>query len=85
MPRSSRSPIRPGPVGKGQGGKKRSLQVPMTVNEFCRNTSGVNGGGDFDREMLEDIYHSIRSEEIVMPAEQTGLVRDNYEWKVHFS
>lgn len=23
-----------------------------------------------------------RNEEIVMPAEQTGLVRENYEWKV---
>lgn len=32
--------------------------------------------------MLEDIYLSICNEEIVMPAEQTGLVKDNYLWKM---
>ena len=31
--------------------------------------------------MLDEIYHAIRSEEIVMPAEQTGLVKENYLWK----
>ena len=56
--------------------------IPMTNEEFKRNVSKVNGGSDFDQQMLEDIYHSIRSEEIVMPAEQTGLVKENYLWKV---
>ena len=27
-------------------------------------------------------YNSFRQDEIVMPAEQTGLVKDNYMWKV---
>ncbi|XP_067141452.1 Golgi-specific brefeldin A-resistance guanine nucleotide exchange factor 1 [Centruroides vittatus] len=55
---------------------------PMTVEEFKKNLKGVNGGQDFDEEMLEEIYVSIRNEEIVMPAEQSGLVRENYLWKV---
>lgn len=55
---------------------------PMTADEFKRNLKKVNGGKDFEEEMLDEIYSSIRSCEIVMPAEQTGLVRENYLWKV---
>lgn len=55
---------------------------PMTADEFKRNLKKVNGGADFDQEMLDEIYTSIKGEEIVMPAEQTGLVKDNYLWKV---
>ncbi|GLH14697.1 Golgi-specific brefeldin A-resistance guanine nucleotide exchange factor 1 [Gryllus bimaculatus] len=55
---------------------------PMTIEEFKKNLKNVNGGQDFDQDMLDDIYHSIKNEEIVMPAEQTGLVRENYLWKV---
>ncbi len=32
--------------------------------------------------MLEKVYMSIKNEEIVMPAEQVGLVKENYLWKV---
>ncbi|GAB1600980.1 Golgi-specific brefeldin A-resistance guanine nucleotide exchange factor 1-like [Argonauta hians] len=60
--------------------KKQS--TPMTIDEFKRNLSRTNGGNDFDEDMLEDIYNSIRNEEIVMPAEHTGLVKENYLWKV---
>uniref|UniRef100_A0A182JBH8 Uncharacterized protein n=1 Tax=Anopheles atroparvus TaxID=41427 RepID=A0A182JBH8_ANOAO len=60
----------------------KRLNVPMTVDDFLRNLRGLNGNSDFDQEMLTKIYHSIRNEEIVMPAEQTGLVRENYLWKV---
>lgn len=56
--------------------------IPMTPEEFKRNLSGVNNKQDFDPAMLEEIYQAIRSEEIVMPAEQTGIVKDNYLWKV---
>ncbi|KAF7390728.1 hypothetical protein HZH66_009208 [Vespula vulgaris] len=55
---------------------------PMTADEFKRNLKKVNGGADFDQDMLDEIYSSIKGEEIVMPAEQTGLVKDNYLWKV---
>lgn len=56
--------------------------IPMTLEEFKKNLKNVNGGQDFDHDMLDDIYHSIKNEEIVMPAEQTGIVRENYLWKV---
>ncbi|XP_014484038.1 PREDICTED: Golgi-specific brefeldin A-resistance guanine nucleotide exchange factor 1 [Dinoponera quadriceps] len=55
---------------------------PMTADEFKRNLKKVNGDADFDQDMLDEIYTSIKGEEIVMPAEQTGLVKDNYLWKV---
>ncbi|XP_072748156.1 Golgi-specific brefeldin A-resistance guanine nucleotide exchange factor 1 [Anoplolepis gracilipes] len=55
---------------------------PMTADEFKRNLKKVNGDADFDQDMLDDIYTSIKGEEIVMPAEQTGLVKENYLWKV---
>lgn len=55
---------------------------PMTVEQFKRNLSKVNKGQDFEASMLEEVYTAIRNEEIVMPAEQIGVVKDNYLWKV---
>ncbi|KHN78013.1 Golgi-specific brefeldin A-resistance guanine nucleotide exchange factor 1 [Toxocara canis] len=60
----------------------RRNQQPMQVECFKRNLSGTNGGQDFDSDMLEQMFHAIRTEEIVMPAEQVGLVKENYLWKV---
>ncbi|KAM4031172.1 Golgi-specific brefeldin A-resistance guanine nucleotide exchange factor 1 isoform 10-T11 [Anomaloglossus baeobatrachus] len=60
----------------------RKQNVPMTLEEFRKNLKGVNGGKDFDQDMLEDIYHAIKNDEIVMPEEQTGLVKENYMWSV---
>ncbi|CAJ0942083.1 unnamed protein product, partial [Mesorhabditis belari] len=60
----------------------RRNQPPMTVDCFKRNLSGTNGKADFDSQMLEDIYAAIKTDEIVMPAEQTGIVKENYMWKV---
>ena len=54
---------------------------PMTAEQFKRNLRGTNGDKDHDQDMLEEIYHAIRHDEIVMPAEQTGLVKENYLWK----
>lgn len=56
--------------------------VPMTPTAFKKNLKGVNGGNDFEEEMLDEIYTTIKNEEIVMPAEHTGLVRENYLWKI---
>ena len=42
----------------------------------------MNGGSDFDQDMLEEMFNAIREAEIVMPSEQTGLVKENYNWKV---
>nr|XP_020646816.1 Golgi-specific brefeldin A-resistance guanine nucleotide exchange factor 1 isoform X1 [Pogona vitticeps] len=60
----------------------RKQNVPMTLEEFRKNLKGVNGGKDFEQDMLEDMYHAIKNEEIVMPDEQTGLVKENYVWSV---
>ncbi|CAL4066490.1 unnamed protein product [Meganyctiphanes norvegica] len=63
-----------------QNAKKQN--VPMTVDQFRKNVRGVNDGKDFDQDMLEEIYNAICSDEIVMPAEQIGLVKENYMWKM---
>ncbi|XP_035213232.1 Golgi-specific brefeldin A-resistance guanine nucleotide exchange factor 1-like isoform X2 [Stegodyphus dumicola] len=60
----------------------KKQNIPMTIDDFKKNLKGVNGGNDFDENLLEEIYASIKNEEIVMPAEQTGIVRENYLWKV---
>ncbi|MEQ2161794.1 hypothetical protein GOODEAATRI_013186, partial [Goodea atripinnis] len=60
----------------------RKQNIPMTVEQFKKNLKGVNGSKDFDQDMLEDMYNAIKSEEIVMPDEQTGLVKENYVWSV---
>ncbi|XP_031779125.1 Golgi-specific brefeldin A-resistance guanine nucleotide exchange factor 1 isoform X2 [Nasonia vitripennis] len=54
---------------------------PMTAEEFKKNLKKINGGADFDQDMLDEIYVAIKSEEIIMPAEQTGLIKENYLWK----
>ncbi|XP_071808203.1 Golgi-specific brefeldin A-resistance guanine nucleotide exchange factor 1-like isoform X2 [Asterias amurensis] len=60
----------------------KKQNIPMNVDQFKRNLSKVNGDADFEAAMLEEIFTAIKSEEIVMPAEQTGLVRENYLWRV---
>lgn len=60
----------------------KRMNIPMTAEDFCKNLRGLNGNKDFDQDMLLEIYNAIKNEEIVMPAEQTGLVRENYLWKV---
>ncbi|XP_009275975.1 PREDICTED: Golgi-specific brefeldin A-resistance guanine nucleotide exchange factor 1 isoform X2 [Aptenodytes forsteri] len=60
----------------------RKQNVPMTLEEFRKNLKGVNGGKDFEQDILEDMYHAIKNDEIVMPEEQTGLVKENYIWNV---
>ncbi|GAB0087888.1 Golgi-specific brefeldin A-resistance guanine nucleotide exchange factor 1 [Sergentomyia squamirostris] len=60
----------------------KRLNIPMTVEDFLKNLRGLNGSSDFDQDMLISVYNAIKGEEIVMPAEQTGIVRENYLWKV---
>ncbi|KAI6197555.1 SEC7 domain-containing protein [Aphelenchoides besseyi] len=60
----------------------RRNQPPMTLEAFRKNVSGTNHGGDFDPDMLQEVYDSIKSNEIVMPAEQSGAIRENYLWKI---
>ncbi|KAK3554184.1 hypothetical protein QTP70_020078 [Hemibagrus guttatus] len=60
----------------------RKQNIPMTLEQFKKNLKEMNGGKDFDQDMLEDIYNAIKNEEIVMPDEQKGLVKENYMWSV---
>ncbi|KAJ3610286.1 hypothetical protein NHX12_022379 [Muraenolepis orangiensis] len=60
----------------------RKQNIPMTPEQFKKNLKGVNGNKDFDQDMLEDIYNAIKTDEIVMPDEQSGLVKENYVWSV---
>ncbi|GFR62155.1 Golgi-specific brefeldin A-resistance guanine nucleotide exchange factor 1 [Elysia marginata] len=60
----------------------KKQNIPMTADEFKQNLRKVNGGENFDQDMLQEIFLAIRNEEIVMPAEHTGLVRENYMWKI---
>lgn len=57
-------------------------QKPMTCEEFKKNLRKANGSGDFKASMVEEVYHAIRNEEIVMPSERTGKIKENYDWKV---
>jgi brefeldin A-resistance guanine nucleotide exchange factor 1 len=63
-----------------QNVKKQS--TPMSVDEFKKNVSKCNGGGNFEDKLLEEIYQGIKSDQIVMPSEHTGALRDNYLWRM---
>uniref|UniRef100_A0AAY4EUE8 Golgi-specific brefeldin A-resistance guanine nucleotide exchange factor 1 n=1 Tax=Denticeps clupeoides TaxID=299321 RepID=A0AAY4EUE8_9TELE len=60
----------------------RKQNIPMTVEQFKKNLKGMNGSKEFDQDMLEDIYNAIKNEEIVMPDEQIGMVKENYVWSL---
>ncbi|KAL7676702.1 hypothetical protein ACOME3_002949 [Neoechinorhynchus agilis] len=63
--------------------------TPMDVEQFKQNLKGMNTASgevstneDFDSRMLEEIYHGIKNQEIVMPSERQGQIREDYHWKV---
>ncbi|RWS07642.1 golgi-specific brefeldin A-resistance guanine nucleotide exchange factor 1-like isoform X2 [Dinothrombium tinctorium] len=59
----------------------RRQTTPMTLEEFVANLRQVNNGKDFDPKMLKEIYFAIKNNEIIMPAEQHGIIRERYLWK----
>ena len=52
----------------------------MTLTDFTKNLRGVNGGGDFAPDYLEDIYKSIRTNEIILPDEHNNKQAFDYAW-----
>lgn len=56
-------------------------QNRMTVTDFSRNLRGVNGGKDFAPEYLQDIYDTIRTNEIILPDEHDNKHAFEYAWK----
>lgn len=58
------------------GGQKR-----MVFNDFAKNLRGVNGGKDFAPEYLQEIYNSIKTNEIILPDEHNNRQAFNYAWE----
>ena len=56
-------------------------QSRMTCTDFARNLRGVNGGGDFAPEFLQEIYNSIKENEIILPDEHDNKHAFDYAWK----
>ena len=53
----------------------------MTFEAFAKNLRGVNGGNDFEKTYLEEIYNSIRTNEIILPDEHDNKHAFDYAWK----
>ena len=53
----------------------------MTYNDFARNLRGVNGGEDFAPEYLQEIYDSIKGNEIILPDEHNNKQAFDYAWE----
>ena len=56
-------------------------QNRMSNTDFARNLRGVNGGGDFAPEFLDDIYNNIKENEIILPDEHDNKHAFDYAWK----
>ncbi|GLB35139.1 putative guanine nucleotide exchange [Lyophyllum shimeji] len=57
------------------------IRKRMTFEDYQKNLRGVNDGGSFTPEFLQNIYDSIRKREIIMPEEHTGQLGFEYAWK----
>lgn len=53
----------------------------MTFDDFTRNLRGQNDGKDFSRQFLQDIFDSIKSNEIILPDEHDNKHAFDYAWR----
>ena len=53
----------------------------MTYADFARNLGGVNGGKDFAPEYLQEIFDSIKTNEIILPDEHHNKQAFDYAWE----
>lgn len=53
----------------------------MTIVAFSRNLRGQNGGQDFAPEYLQDIFDTIKANEIILPDEHDNKHAFDYAWK----
>jgi golgi-specific brefeldin A-resistance guanine nucleotide exchange factor 1 len=53
----------------------------MTYVDFSRNLRGVNGGKDFDPDYLQNIYDSIKQNEIILPDEHENKHAFDFAWR----
>jgi brefeldin A-resistance guanine nucleotide exchange factor 1 len=56
-------------------------QKRMASTDFARNLRGTNGNKDFDPEFLQEIFDSIRTNEIVLPEERDDQRSFDHAWK----
>lgn len=56
-------------------------QKRMTYADFAKNLRGVNGGQDFVPEYLQEIYNSIKTNEIILPDEHNNKQAFDYAWE----
>lgn len=56
-------------------------QNRMSYEQFARNLRGVNDGADFSGEYLQNIFDSIKSNEIILPEEHDNKLAFDYAWK----
>jgi brefeldin A-resistance guanine nucleotide exchange factor 1 len=56
-------------------------QLRMSYTDFARNLRGVNDGKDFPAQYLQDIYDSIKANEIILPDEHDNKHAFDYAWK----
>ncbi|KAJ5279431.1 hypothetical protein N7478_004803 [Penicillium angulare] len=56
-------------------------QDRMSLLAFSRNLRGVNAGGDFTEQFLQEIYDSIKENEIILPDEHENKHAFDYAWK----
>lgn len=53
----------------------------MSYEDFARNLRGQNGGEDFSPQYLQDIFDSIRTNEIILPDEHDNQHAFDYAWR----
>ncbi|PKY03615.1 guanine nucleotide exchange factor [Aspergillus campestris IBT 28561] len=56
-------------------------QNRMSCADFSRNLRGVNAGQDFAPEFLQEIYDSIRHDEIILPDEHDNQHAFDFAWR----
>ncbi|THC97888.1 hypothetical protein EYZ11_002639 [Aspergillus tanneri] len=56
-------------------------QNRMSCNDFSRNLRGVNAGQDFAPEFLQEIYDSIKQNEIILPDEHDNKHAFDFAWR----
>jgi golgi-specific brefeldin A-resistance guanine nucleotide exchange factor 1 len=56
-------------------------QNRMSYMDFAKNLRGVNAGKDFDPHYLQEIYDSIKQNEIILPDEHDNKHAFDYAWK----
>eukprot|EP00039_Didymoeca_costata_P033630 m.43318 g.43318 ORF g.43318 m.43318 type:complete len:1422 (+) comp9966_c0_seq2:120-4385(+) len=58
------------------------VKKKMTFKDFVKNQRKLNDNKDFPEDFLQEIFNNIRNNEIVLPAERSGSLKEEYDWKL---